>query len=80
MIGQLSHLLQLMYTKRLSHAGHTRRFEITEADGVWEVRTVADSEVVKRVRYDDWHRVERTIMTFAIEISSLEQAGWVVAD
>jgi hypothetical protein len=66
-----------MYTKRLSHAGHTRRFEIKEASGGWEVRTVEDSEVVKRVRYDDWHRVERALMTMRLEVSSLEDKGWV---
>jgi hypothetical protein len=66
-----------MYTKRLSHAGHTRRFEIAEASGGWEVRTVEDSEVVKRVRYDDWHRVERAMMTIRLEVSSLEDMGWV---
>ena len=67
-----------MYEKRLRHAGHTRRFEIREAGGAWEVRAEADSRVVKRARYDDWHRVERTMMAFALEISTLEQAGWTV--
>jgi hypothetical protein len=69
-----------MYEKNLRNAGHTRRFEIREAGGTWVAQTEHDSQVVKRVRYDDWHRVERTMLTFAIEISSLEQAGWVVAD
>jgi hypothetical protein len=66
-----------MYEKSLRHAGHTRRFEIREAGGVWEAQAHHDNEVVKRARYDDWHRVERTLLSFAIEVSNLEQAGWV---
>jgi hypothetical protein len=69
-----------MFEKNLHNEGHTRRFAISEAGGSWVAQTEHDSEVVKRVRYDDWHRVERTMLSFAIEISSLEQAGWVVAD
>jgi hypothetical protein len=66
-----------MYTKRLSNAGHTRKFEITDMGGSWEVRTVEDSRLVKQVRYDDWHRVERAMLTIRLEVSTLEAAGWV---
>lgn len=66
-----------MYEKSLSHQGHTRRFAIAENGGVWEVRTEEDSRVVKQVRYDDWHRVERAMMSIRLEVSSLEEAGWV---
>lgn len=66
-----------MYLKHLTQAGHTRRFEISERSGGWDVRTLADSEIVKHAHYDDWHRVERAMLTFRLEISSLESAGWV---
>jgi hypothetical protein len=65
-----------MYYKRLRQAGHIRQFEIRASDGGWEVHAARDSEIVKRARYDDWHRVERTMMTFALEVSELERAGW----
>lgn len=69
-----------MYLKQLHHSGHTRRYQIREANGSWEIVAEADSQVVRRARYDDWHRVERARLAFAIEISQLEAAGWVVAD
>lgn len=67
-----------MYAKSLRHGEHTRRFEIREAGGVWEAQASHDDRVVKRARYDDWHRVERTRHAFAIEVSILEEEGWVV--
>jgi hypothetical protein len=29
------------------------------------------------VHYDDWHRVERALAAFRLEVSALEQQGWV---
>ena len=66
-----------MYEKNLRQAGHTRRFAIREAGGLWEAQMQHDDVIVQRVRYDDWHRVERTMVRFAIEISTLERSGWV---
>jgi len=66
-----------MYQKRLHHDGHTRRFEVAEASGGWEVRTEEDSQLVKHVRYDDWHRVERAVMSIRLEVLTLQEAGWV---
>jgi hypothetical protein len=66
-----------MYEKRLRQGEHVRRFAIRETGGAWEVRAEHDSEVVKRARYDDWHRVERMMLVFATEVASLEQGGWV---
>jgi hypothetical protein len=67
-----------MFDKCLHHEGHTRRFLIAESGGAWEVRTEEDSRLVKHLRYDDWHRVERALMTMRLEVSTLEEAGWVV--
>jgi hypothetical protein len=69
-----------MYHKHLRQAGHSRRFEIHEADGVWEVRAAHDSRIVKHARYDDWHRVERTMLAFSLEVLALEAEGWTAAD
>jgi hypothetical protein len=67
-----------MYEKCLRHDGHTRRFAIAENGGAWEVRTEEDSQLVRKVRYDDWHRVERALQTIRLEIMTLQDAGWVV--
>ena len=67
-----------MYEKCLRHDGHTRRFAIAESGGAWEVRTEEDSRLVRKVRYDDWHRVERALQTIRLEILTLQDAGWVV--
>ena len=66
-----------MYTRSLRKAAHIRRFSITstEASG-WEVRYEQDSNVIRSIRYDDWHRVERARMTFAREAALLEESGW----
>ena len=62
-----------MYEKCLRHDGHTRRFAIAERSGAWEVRTEEDSQLVRKVRYDDWHRVERALLAIRLEI--LEPPG-----
>jgi hypothetical protein len=36
-----------------------------------------DSRVVRRVLYDDWHRVERARKIFTQEADTLCQSGWV---
>jgi hypothetical protein len=66
-----------MFAKELTQAGHTRRFSITEAGGFgWEVREEQDSQLVRSVCYTDWHRVERALTVFTLEVRALEQAGW----
>ena len=66
-----------MFAKELTQAGHTRRFTISEAgnDG-WEVRVEQDSQVIRRVRYTDWHRVERAVQMLSLQVSELEENGW----
>lgn len=67
-----------MFTKELTQAGHIRRFSIREAAGHgWEVREEQDSHVVRRVRYDDWHRVERALLTMREQVLELEARGWL---
>lgn len=67
-----------MFVKELSRGGHTRKFSI-EAIGPagWEVRAEQDNRVLKQVRYNDWHRVERALNMFSLQIDELENAGWV---
>jgi hypothetical protein len=66
-----------MYARTLRKDDQTRRFTISETGTAgWEVREEEDDQVLRRVVYHDWHRVERARMAFAVAM--LEQ-GWVDA-
>jgi hypothetical protein len=68
-----------MFAKELTNAGHTRRFTIRdEGPEGWEVRVEQDSTILRRICYTDWHRVERALVTLALEVSDLEHGGWTV--
>jgi hypothetical protein len=67
-----------MFAKELRQAGHTKRFTVTPAPSEgWEVRVEQDSQVVRRVHYTDWHRVERAVLMLSLQVSELEDKGWV---
>jgi hypothetical protein len=70
-----------MFAKELRQQGHTRKFLITDRgrEG-WEVREEQDDRVLKRVCYTDWHRVERALHVFHLQIGELEGLGWSVAE
>ena len=66
-----------MYKRTFRKADQTHRFVITNAkDFGWEVREEDDSHVISRVRYTDWHRVERARMNFAVHALNLQSSGW----
>lgn len=65
-----------MFIRHLRNADHTRRYSIAETPGGWEVRRELDSQVLRRVEYQDWHRVERALRSITLEVSQLEAAGW----
>jgi hypothetical protein len=67
-----------MFTKQLRNAGHTLRYSIAPTEFGWEVREERDSQVVKRVEYQDWHRVERARRSMTIKTVELQDAGWHV--
>ena len=68
-----------MYARTLRKAEQERRFSIVDAGTAgWEVRHELDQRVVKRVLYDDWHRVERAMLTWQLEIEQLTEKGWTV--
>lgn len=66
-----------MFSKELKNAGHTCRFIVSDqgANG-WEVLVEEDSRVVRRVVYNDWHRVERAVSVMTRQVSELEENGW----
>ena len=66
-----------MFARTYRKAKQERRFVITHRDSAgWEVRHEHDREVVRQVRYDDWHRVERARLAFDEEGKRLKRAGW----
>jgi hypothetical protein len=66
-----------MYKRTFRKADQTHRFVITDTHGSgWEVREEQDSRVISRVRYNDWHRVERARMAFANQALNLQLSGW----
>jgi hypothetical protein len=70
-------LMSAMFTKELHQQGHTRKFSVSERrrDG-WEVRDEQDDHLLKHVVYTDWHRVERAMSVFNLQIDELESRGW----
>lgn len=66
-----------MFDHCLRNAGHTRRFFISQAGpNGWEIQEEEDSRVIRRVRYTDWHRVERARTLMDLRMSDLERNGW----
>lgn len=65
-----------MFTRELRQAGHVRRFTIRDAGHGWEVQEEQDSRVVRHVRYNDWHRVERAQLVMEQQVRELEDRGW----
>lgn len=66
-----------MFAKELRHAGHVRKFSIRDTGAAgWEVRDEQDDRILKRVCYRDWHRVERAMNMFNLQIDELEHSGW----
>jgi hypothetical protein len=69
-----------MYARSFRRAAQTKTFSITDTGlSGWEVREEQNSRVVRIVRYDDWHRVERALLQFAREAVSLRESGWTEA-
>jgi hypothetical protein len=64
------------FDKSLRFLEKTRRYSIAPTDSGWEVREERDSEIVKKVHYQDWHRVERARRTIANELDVLQREGW----
>lgn len=65
-----------MFCKSLRYDHQTRRYSIAATPTGWEVREERDSEVVRQVHYQDWHRVERARRSIAMELDQLERSGW----
>lgn len=68
-----------MFSISLRRAEHVRHYSVSEAAGLgWEVKIEDDRDVTRRVRYQDWHRVERAMLVIRQEVSALAERGWSV--
>lgn len=67
-----------MFIRHLRNAQHTRRFSIEPTESGWQLSEEQDSQIVRRVEYHDWHRVEWARRSIAIAVGQLQDAGWQV--
>lgn len=66
-----------MFATELTQAGHIRRFTVSDATyHGWEICVEQDSQIVRRVWYTDWHRVERALTVIGEQILDLKAGGW----
>jgi hypothetical protein len=70
-----------MFAVNLHRAEHTKRYSISPLqESGWEVRLEEVRELKRRNYYHDWHRVERALATFRLEVSELTARGWAIAE
>ena len=68
-----------MFWISLRYADHVRQYSIVpSADVGWELKLEEDRKVTRRVRYQDWHRVERAWSAIGLEVSALAERGWSI--
>ena len=68
-----------MFSIVLRNAASTRRYWISShGDSGWEVILEREGELPRHVWYHDWHRVERAMAMFRMEVSELTARGWQV--
>ena len=66
-----------MFQLSLRRADHVRHYSIRAANPFgWEVKLEEDRELRRKDLYEDWHRVERARMAFALEAATLAERGW----
>ena len=68
-----------MFSISLRNATSIRRYSIAQlSDAGWEVISQKEGEPAHHVCYRDWHRVERAMTRFRLEVSKLTALGWQV--
>jgi len=69
-----------MFDLCLQSAQQTRRYSIVSAEpSGWLVRFEEDRNLRRHDCYHDWHRVERALAQFRVEVTSLRASGWEIA-
>ena len=67
----------VMFSVSLRNATSIRRYSIAQlSDAGWEVTSEREGQPVHHVCYHDWHRVERALAMFQLEVSKLTALGW----
>ena len=55
----------------------TRSYSISSlGEAGWEVKLEQEGELTQHVYYHDWHRVERMLALFQLEVTNLTEHGW----
>ena len=68
-----------MFSIALRREQHTRQYAVSASQpSGWELTLLEDLERVKRVHFEDWHRVERAVAVVKLEIENLTASGWQV--
>jgi hypothetical protein len=68
-----------MYAIALRHDKHTRQYAVSHSQpSGWDLTLEEDRRRVRRVHYDDWHRVERAVAVLQLEVNELTSRGWQV--
>ena len=68
-----------MFSIALRREQHTRQYAVSPSQpSGWELTLQEDLERVKRVHFEDWHRVERAVAAVKLEVESLTASGWQV--
>jgi hypothetical protein len=68
-----------MFSIVLRNDAFTRRYSISQhSESGWEVVLEREGQQPHHVFYQDWHRVERTLAMFRLEVSELTARGWQV--
>jgi len=68
-----------MFSIALRHDEHTRKYRMTASQlSGWELTLTEDTKPTRQIHYEDWHRVERALLTWQLEIEELTGKGWQV--
>lgn len=64
------------FSKKVQLLDHTLHYSIVTTDEGWELREERDSQLVRQMHFQDWHRVEFATRTIDIELNQLLDKGW----
>jgi hypothetical protein len=68
-----------MFVLELRRGTETRSFLVSSERAGWLLSEQSNRQTIRRVRYHDWHRVERAIALIRHDAAALEEQGWSVS-
>jgi hypothetical protein len=66
----------MIFARKFRSEGQTRAFTVERDPVGWAAREEANDRIIKVVRCQDWHQVERLMTLFELKASELRQGGW----